>query len=633
MDTLTFNFLKIIPEEFNFTIYRKEYKNEKELVDIYRYRLPIYDNASSEKADYLVSFNKKAKYKTYLCASNTNIYLTNRYLFHLFLEHIQTLKISFKYCIYEKNIFKRVEFVIEEFEYGSKVILFSPYYLKSKKQFGFLVDFAFRKKREVRFNREIQKLSLSLDEKYGSNRNYYSDKYKIITSFLENLSGYLSFSDKANSFKIETNFIELPEQKLKIKKYLFKNNGFDNSQFQGIRKHGVYKELSNNVIYAFIFEEKFKTLANNLYLSLIGKLTPGTFPGMKTMFNVPLNKNKVNRIELINYKKEILLEVVDKLKKIKDENANNKLIGIFIEPSKDENLDPIKSPYYILKYYSTLENIPLQVVNYEKMTSFNTLKWSAASIGLQIFAKLGGIPWKLEPSNERCLILGIGSAHEINDKGKLIKFFAYTICLNSSGIYHKIEILSEDKNYENYLQKLKDKLREVILDKQFKKYNKCALHLSFKIKHKEIISIKNAIDSIKNIEFTVIKINIKNRFFGYSHHNTLVPYESSYLQLANNEYLVWFDGLQYGKENVFRRIGNPVHIKFIYPEGPSNIMHYKSYLQDIINLSGANWRGFNAKQVPISIYYAKLLAHYTKAFKHFPDFNKDMFVNTLPWFL
>ena len=28
-----------------------------------------------------------------------------------------------------------------------------------------------------------------------------------------------------------------------------------------------------------------------------------------------------------------------------------------------------------------------------------------------------------------------------------------------------------------------------------------------------------------------------------------------------------------------------------------------NYLQDILNLSGSNWRGFNAKSMPISIYY------------------------------
>ncbi len=102
--------------------------------------------------------------------------------------------------------------------------------------------------------------------------------------------------------------------------------------------------------------------------------------------------------------------------------------------------------------------------------------------------------------------------------------------------------------------------------------------------------------------------------------------------MSNDEYLVWFDGLIRGKENVIQKIGNPIHIKFLKSE---NVLvgNDIEYLQDAINLSGANWRGFNAKQSPISIYYAKIVADYTAAFSHFKNFDKTQFSNNLPWFL
>jgi hypothetical protein len=56
-------------------------------------------------------------------------------------------------------------------------------------------------------------------------------------------------------------------------------------------------------------------------------------------------------------------------------------------------------------------------------------------------------------------------------------------------------------------------------------------------------------------------------------------------------------------------------------------------LQDIINLSGANWRGFNAKSVPISIYYSKIITEYISEFGDIVDVEKMSVTNDKPWFL
>ena len=102
--------------------------------------------------------------------------------------------------------------------------------------------------------------------------------------------------------------------------------------------------------------------------------------------------------------------------------------------------------------------------------------------------------------------------------------------------------------------------------------------------------------------------------------------------LAKSEFLVWFEGLQYGGRTVNKLLSNPVHVRFIYPFEEISRDRQRAYLQDAINLSGANWRGFNAKSLPVSVYYAQLIARYLKEFRNLglpaPD------VNTLtPWFL
>ena len=128
----------------------------------------------------------------------------------------------------------------------------------------------------------------------------------------------------------------------------------------------------------------------------------------------------------------------------------------------------------------------------------------------------------------------------------------------------------------------------------------------------------------------MIKVNTENKFFGFADNNTLVPYESSFVKLDKGEFLVWFEGLQYGKELVNKRTSNPVHIKFLQIPDENN---FKEYLQDIINLSGANWRGFNSKSTPVSIYYSKIISEYTSHFEKYEDFKSEQISNIKPWFL
>jgi argonaute-like protein implicated in RNA metabolism and viral defense len=319
---------------------------------------------------------------------------------------------------------------------------------------------------------------------------------------------------------------------------------------------------------------------------------------------------------------------------IKKTNANKKIIGIYIEDCPTETEDELASKeYYYLKYNFIKNNMALQVINYRKHNTGTSLKWSTSNIALAMFAKMGGIPWLIKSSNTDCLILGIGNAIERNaTSGKITKFSAFTVCLDSSGRFKTLQVLAEDSNNNNYLQKLTDNLKQFLINFSKNTYKTCVLHLPSKIKQNEIKAISLALNQIKDINFIAIKINIKNKYFGFGDHNTLVPYESSYVQLSDSEFLVWFEGLQFGKEIVDKKLANPVHIKFLNLAGQIPIEE-KSFLQDVLNLSGTNWRGFNAKSTPISIYYSYLIAKYNKAFQKITNYDESLISNDEPWFL
>lgn len=636
MANIRLNILPVTESNFSFQVYRK-IKNEDDVKEegVFQYHLPK-ETEIKERSQYLVSFEAKDGFEEYLCQSHYAIGLTKRFLLKELFDTLTNKGCSLSFEVRKRFAEKQIEFILHEFQQGKQKISLSPFYLEEQKKFGFVIDFRFSKNENIPFSKDVQILSLSLDQQGRSNKNYYSDKFKLIQSFLDKVHNTIQTfgTDENNLLHIERNLIETPVYLLNKKEYIFSNKSTANSQFQGIRNYGPLQKIEKEAVFAFIFEDRFKSFANELYLSLTGKSNPGTFPGFEQMFGVKISTSNVKQIRIESYSNESLLKVVDSVKKLQEDEPNKKVIGIYIEDYSIDSEDVSASNhYYFMKYSFIKNNLALQVVNYRKLGERNSLKWSTSNVALAMFAKMGGIPWVVKPSNNNCLILGIGSSHKIDEEtGDVTKYFAYTVCLDSSGLYKTLEVLADETTETNYLEKLKSNLVNILKDSKMSNYKTCVLHLPFKIKQTEIKAISEAIHQINDIDFVAVKVNLDNKYFGYSFHNTLVPYESSFVKLSRNEYLVWFEGLHYGKEVVDKRLANPVHIQFLNI-GSQKTIEEKNYLQDVLNLSGANWRGFNAKSIPISIYYSQIIAKYTEAFEKIEGYEKNAISNDKPWFL
>jgi len=636
MANIRLNVLPISESDFSFKIFRK-LRQEEELKedDIYFYNLPE-DSDLKKRQGYWVSFKPREDFEEFENHSFYAIGLTKHFLTEQLLNTLTIKGCPLSYNVVRRFTEETIEFTLQEFTKGKQIIYLSSFYFGEQKRFGFIIDFKFSRNKNLQFDKEVQILSLSLDNQGRSNKNYYSDKFRLIQSFLDKVYSNIQIIREGgnNSIHVENKLIETPVFQLNKKEYIFSNKSTANSQFQGIRNYGPLQKIDKEILFIFIFEDRFKSFANELYLSLTGKSNPGTFPGFEQMFGVVLNTSNAIQIKIEGFTNEQLLTIVDKVKAHQEADLNKKVIGIYIEDYATDTEDIVASNhYYFMKYNFIKNNLPLQVVNYRKLSEKNSLKWSTSNVALAMFAKMGGIPWVVKPSNNNCLILGVGSSHKRNEEtGEITKYFAYTVCLDSSGLYKTLEILADETSETNYLQKLKSNLLKLLKDSRMNTYESCVLHLPFKIKQNEISAISEAIKQIEEIEFVAIKVNLDNKYFGYSFHNTFVPYESSFVKLSRNEYLVWFEGLLYGKEVVDKRLANPVHIQFLNL-GNQKGFDERKYLQDVLNLSGANWRGFNAKSIPISIYYSQIIAKYSEAFEKIYGYEENFISNDKPWFL
>ena len=73
-----------------------------------------------------------------------------------------------------------------------------------------------------------------------------------------------------------------------------------------------------------------------------------------------------------------------------------------------------------------------------------------------------------------------------------------------------------------------------------------------------------------------------------------------------------------------------MNFDYSYPEISSS--DRMTILEDISNLAGANWRGFNASTRPVSVFYCRIVGEFIKEFteRSLPIPAVEEF---MPWFL
>ena len=631
-NNITLNFFPLATERFNITVYR---------VPFIEGERPRYGNNLASQRTLEVD-GKRDKYWTLfqevpgstkqVCDPFDNTYLTIDALWFALTQSCEK-KIDCQQVRVSNKKFRRyIEITTKVYDEGSRVVQLEPYLLRSRGLYGFLVDLHFRPKEQYRGTRRALQLSLALDKNGRQNLSNYTDRCAQLAAFYKEYHDKIFPLDMPGSGKVQVarHFVVLTAKSLDVKCYAVGSGNESKSQFMGVKQHGPFQGAPEDVHLYFIYRKQDRALSRNLFLALRGD-TFGTFPGMGKMFNLPISKDNVSGTEIQDFTPPSIARVCDR---ISADIADQSVVPIILTPFGKHD-DQNNAAYWHLKHTFLEKGLPIQVVDTRTVADINTLKWATASLGVQIFAKLGGIPWKVKPRLEKCLIVGIGQSHKRIGEN-IERFFAYSVLTDTSGLFEEVRVLGDDTKERNYIRSFGGNLRGIFEDYS-DEYSSFVVHSTFEIRRHELNTIADVLAERKRQsqggEFVSLKFNDRNRFFGFSvHNNSRVPYESSAVRLSKSEYLIWFEGLQYGNMPLRKMVGNPVHVKFTYPREELSEGQQKAHLQDAINLSGANWRGFNAKSLPISVYYAQLIAKYLREFDRHQLPRVDVGI-VKPWFL
>jgi hypothetical protein len=621
------NFLALDSQSISARFWRIELpKGEAKPEDSLCYSLPKrYD--SDERAQYIISLVPKDGWEAWDFNESQNRQLALRYMLELLVINTKQ-KLSADQFALRGKFGRYVSYVVQRTPYGNQEIRVDSHFLTVSSQFGFLIDFHFRPTDPNIYDRETQRLSLSLDERYRSNKNAYIDRERMVKQFIATVFSRifpLSHPNLLQPLGVVQSFAFLNTETLKPKVFLLGEGKADPSQWKGLERYGPLEKVADSVGCIMLYRREDRPLAEDLYRALMGQSNGVAFGGIPSVFRTDIAK--FHGVVVDRWTLDELRKALEKIASIKDQSPDARLIVIMVEELENSEI------YYKAKFGMLEIGIPLQVVSSQLIRRRDQFKWSVSNISLQIFTKLGGIPWKILPAHDRCLIIGIGQAHRIS--GDFVqRFFAYCVATDSSGLYKRIAVLGDSKSRSDYITELRESLIREFREAHAEKYTDCTIHLPFRLKQDEMKALEEALNEAhaanSNIKFTVLKVNDQHRFFGYASNNSRVPIEGSVVRLSNNAALLWFEGLKKPNDVVGKRVAGPVHIEFLWPRDCMEPKDQGEHLQDLFNLSGTNWRGFNARSTPISIYYCRIIA---KFLAEFPDHAARITGTEQPWFL
>ena len=492
---------------------------------------------------------------------------------------------------------------------------------------GLYVNFHFFKNDGVAYSENIQRLSLSLDANGKPNRNLYRHQRDwlkaFFTRFLQGKTWQLHEGGPTFSFG---EMASLPAFVLHSKVFEFGDGVQNTSPYMGLKKSGPFTACKFSPTFFFVFREEHIQTARFLYECLCGREFPERFPGMSQFFGVQFDKNNIRHIRI---NENLEASYRNAAKTIASEGCENPVAIVLVTGDEYE--------YYLQKSIFLEAGIPSQDVKVNNARAGRHFQWSVAGVALQLFCKSGGIPWCVQTPRKQDLIIGISQLWS-RDDGESKRFVAYSITTDASGSFRDIRTLANKTSEDEYVSELALQIKLQLTNNIKKEHPKrIVLHCSFRLQRSALDAIRRVVQEVLKenyhaTQIVVARVNSEHHYQGFDgKRETLIPDENTFMKVRRSTYLIWPDGTPSGGVAPSRP-SNPVFIAFDRADPPINEHVERELLQDLCNLSGVNWRGFNAKARPVSVFYCSLVGKIISEMDshNLPIPSVEKFV---PWFL
>ena len=216
------------------------------------------------------------------------------------------------------------------------------------------------------------------------------------------------------------------------------------------------------------------------------------FPGLKTIFKLKID------FSLASFKRYNEVEIYETFSSHCEDV--NKCFPVIILPRR--NKGNYRSIYYRVKAMFLKNQIPTQIFTIDLLKDEKNYKWSLLPTAVQIYAKMGGIPYVLAKpryydtlKDHSVYIMGLGISQHPLYKNRGVGFVTV---FDDQGIWQfmnaKNLIMGKDEDISERLAKLLDETIDELLKRSKSKNNVLIIHYSGKeISHREEEAIRRAV--------------------------------------------------------------------------------------------------------------------------------------------
>lgn len=512
-------------------------------------------------------------------------------------------------------------------------------------------------------NRVLSLIESKRDEILNAKSQYIEVNKIARALFSEKMIPILFQNKDGFCFKVSEEPLEFENSiSLKTPTFIFDHSAtktHQNNPDQGLTNFGPYDSIS--------FDIKSPNILSICHGSTRGDFTKFLYnlkngiPDSKYFKKGFLQKYDLQEVNF-NIKEIQNYESSDYLSVIREDALEKPDLAIIEVPHNFRNLNYLDNPYYQLKAKLLSLEIPVQFVTTEIIKTNN--EYILNSIGLQIYAKLGGTPWVLpsQRSVDRELIIGIGHSWVRSNQysgSQINRVVGITTFLSGDGQYllgDRVRDVSFEEYFQELLKSLKSSLDRLAKDQGWNEGDTVRLifHIFKPIKNTEFDVVSELISSIPqyNIKFAFVTIgkNHPHLIFdpvqkGINQYGKgeFIPNRGSVVFLDSETALIQMIG-PYQLKTTKQGMSNPIQIQIRVPQGKHEnkildvmLFYDLAYLsQQIFSFTYLSWRSFLPGEQPATMLYSNLISKLLSKLRNIGGWDSDKLNYSLKrkkWFL
>jgi len=379
----------------------------------------------------------------------------------------------------------------------------------------------------------------------------------------------------------------------------------------------------NNIQIFFIYPDN--------YILHIKNLTDFLLKGYKNLFKGLEHYTAVPITATLKGLDIPFSDITNPLLEIEEALENNpwvqgvKYIAIYLTPigkhAKDKEQGKI---YYKVKEKLLNLDITSQCIETDKMLKVieddklqdkfgrpkSNFAYTLQNMAIAINAKLGGIPWRINTTDQKELVVGVGAfRHEDTN----IQYIGSAFSFDNTGTFNSFDCFHHVQTTE-----LAGSIEEAVIRyaNVNDKPSRLIIHFYKEMSEEEIKPIENALHNLGlDIPVYVVTINkTESEDFvvfdgGWS---DLMPYSGRYINLGNKNYLLC-NNTRY-EDNSFKAIDGfpfPVKLKIECPSDNTRQIDtntIKQLIDQVYQFSRIYWKSVKQQNLPVTIKYPEMVA-------------------------